>query len=137
MTRWPWLLRKWKDYVNRSVEESGRSCNDEDHDDHDKMTLMATEMEWDYVNRSEESSRSCNNEDYDDYDKMALMTMEMEWVYANRSVEESSRSCNNEDHDGYWRDIPNDYENGKNTALKESNLQFFRIYRDIAQVIVR
>ena len=39
------ILSNIKDYVNRSVEESGRSCNNEDHDDCDKMTLMTTEME--------------------------------------------------------------------------------------------
>ena len=60
------------------AEESGRSWNNEYHDDYDEMALMTTKWK-DYVNRSvEESDRSCNNEDHYDYDEMALMTMEME-----------------------------------------------------------
>ena len=39
------MTTKWKDYVNRSVEESDRSCNNEDHDDYDEMALMTMEME--------------------------------------------------------------------------------------------
>jgi len=64
------------------VEESGRSCNNEDHDDYDDIdALMTTEIEWDYLNRSvEETGRNCNDEDHDDYDETALMTMEMERI---------------------------------------------------------
>ena len=61
------------------MEESDWSCNNEDHNDYDEMTLMTKEME-EYINRSvEESGRSCNNDvDHDEYDDTdALMTMEM------------------------------------------------------------
>ena len=44
------MITEWKDYGNPSVEESGRICNNEGHDDYYKMVLMTTEIEWEYVN---------------------------------------------------------------------------------------
>ena len=38
-------------YVDLSVKESDRSCNNEDHDDYEEMALMTKEME-EYINRS-------------------------------------------------------------------------------------